>query len=75
MELRKNLIDIYKVVGNDEELLRLLYYPTDPLSPSKLYNCSNRALVYSAVFFNAESRDYKIWLMDCESQWSRVSRR
>lgn len=34
MELRKNLIDIYKVVGNDEELLRLLYYPTDPLNPS-----------------------------------------
>ncbi|KON87342.1 hypothetical protein AF332_11235 [Sporosarcina globispora] len=35
MELRKNLIDIFKVVGNDEELLRLLYYPTDPLNQSK----------------------------------------
>lgn len=35
MELRKNLIDIFKVVGSDKDLLRLLYYSTDPLSPNK----------------------------------------
>ncbi|MEH7116037.1 hypothetical protein V7128_01260 [Neobacillus vireti] len=33
--LSKNLIDIFKVVGNDKELLRLLYYTSDPLNPTK----------------------------------------
>jgi hypothetical protein len=35
MNLRKNLIDIFNRVGNDETLLRLLYYTSDPLNPSK----------------------------------------
>jgi hypothetical protein len=35
MNLRKNLIDIFNRVGNDEILLRLLYYTSDPLNPSK----------------------------------------
>jgi len=35
MNLRKNLIDIFNHIGNDKELLRLLYYPSDPLNPSK----------------------------------------
>lgn len=35
MNLRKNLIDIFNRVGNDETLLRLLYYHSDPLNPSK----------------------------------------
>lgn len=34
MNLRKNLIDIFNRVGNDKDLLRLLYYPSDPLNPS-----------------------------------------
>jgi len=35
MNLRKNLIDIFTYIGNDEQLLRLLYYPSDPLNLSK----------------------------------------
>ena len=35
MGLRKHLIDIFNRVGDDKELLRLLYYPSDPLNPSK----------------------------------------
>lgn len=35
MELRKNLIDIFKVVGSNEDVLRLLYYYNDPLNPNK----------------------------------------
>ena len=35
MNLRKNLIDVFNRIGNDKELLRLLYYPSDPLNPSK----------------------------------------
>lgn len=35
MNLRKNLIDIFDHIGNDKDLLRLLYYPSDPLNPSK----------------------------------------
>jgi hypothetical protein len=35
MNLRKNLIDVFNHIGNDKELLRLLYYPSDPLNPSK----------------------------------------
>lgn len=34
MNLRKNLIEVFNRVGNDEQLLRLLYYPSDPLNPS-----------------------------------------
>lgn len=33
--LAENLVDIYKVVANDDILLRLLYYTSDPLNPSK----------------------------------------
>jgi hypothetical protein len=33
--LAKNLVDTFKVVGNDNELLRLLYYPSDPLNTDK----------------------------------------
>ncbi|STO12868.1 Uncharacterised protein [[Flavobacterium] thermophilum] len=36
MNLRKNLIDILNRISNDETLLRLLYYPVDPLNTSKL---------------------------------------
>lgn len=35
MNLRRNLIDIFNRIGDDEQLLRLLYYPYDPLNPSK----------------------------------------
>jgi hypothetical protein len=35
VRLRQNLLDIFKHVGTDRELLRLLYYPSDPLDPSK----------------------------------------
>jgi hypothetical protein len=35
MNLRKNIIDIFNYIGNDKPLLRLLYYPSDPLNPSK----------------------------------------
>lgn len=35
MNLRKNLIDVFNRIGNDETLLRLLYYPSDPLNHSK----------------------------------------
>lgn len=34
MRLRQNLIEIFNVIGNDKLLLRLLYYPSDPLNPS-----------------------------------------
>lgn len=33
--LAENLIDIFKVVGNDETLLRLLYYKDNPLDETK----------------------------------------
>lgn len=33
--LAQNLVDIFKVVANDEELLRLLYYADNPLSADK----------------------------------------
>lgn len=33
--LAENLVDIFKVIAKDDELLRLLYYPSNPLDPSK----------------------------------------
>lgn len=33
--LAENLVDIFKIVASDKELLRLLYYPSDPLNSSK----------------------------------------
>lgn len=33
--LAENLVDIFKVIANDNELLRLLYYPSDPLNSNK----------------------------------------
>jgi hypothetical protein len=33
--LADNLVDIFKVIANDPILLRLLYYPSDPLNPVK----------------------------------------
>ncbi|MGM7720494.1 hypothetical protein [Metabacillus sp. Hm71] len=33
--LAENLVDIFKVVGNDEDLLRLTYYKDNPLDPNK----------------------------------------
>ncbi|MGX2959492.1 hypothetical protein JNUCC23_09515 [Peribacillus sp. JNUCC 23] len=35
MQLAQNLIDTFKVVTNDDEIWRLLYYTNDPLNPSK----------------------------------------
>lgn len=34
MNLRQNLVDLFKVVAEDEELYRLLYYPDEPLDAS-----------------------------------------
>ncbi|PAD70725.1 hypothetical protein CHH83_02660 [Bacillus sp. 7586-K] len=33
--LAENLIDIFNVIANDNEILRLIYYPSDPLNPNK----------------------------------------
>lgn len=33
--LADNLVDIFKVVANDPKMLRLLYYPSDPLNSTK----------------------------------------
>lgn len=35
MNLRQNLIDIFNVIANDDQLLRLLYYPSNPLDSAK----------------------------------------